>query len=101
MMALKFNSWMEKPCCRRNTPLVIGGTQTQVPVNSIAIAASVLNHFAPPNCTDILYYVMLVLNPKGNSRNLINAFFIYITCVMLARYTLSISGSLFKCFLAL
>ena len=31
---------MEKPCYRRRTPLVAGGTQTQVIADSMAIAAS-------------------------------------------------------------
>ena len=37
---------MEKPCYRRKTPLVVVGTRTQVLADSIAIAASALNHCA-------------------------------------------------------
>ena len=36
----------EKPCYRIKTPLVVGGTRTQVLADSMAIAASVLNHCA-------------------------------------------------------
>ena len=35
---------VEKPCCRRKTPLVVGGTGTQVLAVSMAIHASTLNH---------------------------------------------------------
>ena len=36
--------WVEKPCYRRKTSLVVGGTRTQVLADSMAIAASALNH---------------------------------------------------------
>ena len=35
---------MEKPCYRRKTPLVVGGTQTQVLADSIDIAASIYRY---------------------------------------------------------
>ena len=40
MLALGFDCWVEKPCYRRKTPLVVWGTQTQALADSIAIAAS-------------------------------------------------------------
>ena len=46
---LTFNWWMEKLYSRRKTPLVISGTQTQILAESMAIAASTLNHC--PTCT--------------------------------------------------
>ena len=46
---------MEKPYYRRKTPLVVGGTQTQVLAASIAIAASALNHCATKPFTVYIY----------------------------------------------
>ena len=46
MLALGFDCWVEKSYYRRKTPLGVGGTQTQVLADSIAIAASALNHCA-------------------------------------------------------
>ena len=42
MLALGFDCWVEKPCYRRKTSLVIGGTRTRVLADSIAIAANAL-----------------------------------------------------------
>ena len=36
--------WVQKPYRRRKTPLVVGGTRTQVLADSMTIAASALNH---------------------------------------------------------
>ena len=47
---------MEKPCYRQKTPLVIGGTRTQVLADSMAIAASALNHCTK---TIAMYNVMV------------------------------------------
>ena len=44
MLALGFDCRVEKPCYRRKTSLVVGGTWTQVLADSIAIAASGLDH---------------------------------------------------------
>ena len=38
-----FGWWVEKPYYRRKTPLIIGGTRTQILADSMAIAASALN----------------------------------------------------------
>ena len=43
---LDFNCWAEKPCYKRKTELVIGGTRTQVLADNMAIEASALNHCA-------------------------------------------------------
>ena len=37
---------LEKPYYRRKTPLVVGGTQTRVLADNMAIAASALDHCA-------------------------------------------------------
>ena len=42
ILALGFDCRVEKPCYRRKTPLVVGGTWTQVLTDSKAIAASAL-----------------------------------------------------------
>ena len=49
MLALGFDCWVEKPCYRQKTSLVLGGTWTQVLADSMVIAVSALNHehFSP------------------------------------------------------
>ena len=42
--ALGFDWGVEKPFYRRKTPLVVGGTRTQVLADSKIIAASALDH---------------------------------------------------------
>ena len=44
IIALGFDGRVENPCYRRKTPLVVGGTWTQVLADSMVIAASALNH---------------------------------------------------------
>ena len=46
MLVLGYSCCVEKPYYKRKTPLVVGGTRTQVLEDSIAIAASALNHWA-------------------------------------------------------
>ena len=46
MLALGSDCYVEKPFYRWKTPLVVGGTPTQVLADSIAIAASALHHYA-------------------------------------------------------
>ena len=46
VLALGFNWRVAKPCYRRKTLLVIGGTRTQVFADNMAIAASALNYCA-------------------------------------------------------
>ena len=46
-LALGFDWGVKKPCYRRKTSLVVGGTRTQVLADSMTIAASTLT-IAPP-----------------------------------------------------
>ena len=46
ILVFGFHWWVEKPCYKwKKTPLVIGGTRTQVLADSMAIAVSALNHY--------------------------------------------------------
>ena len=46
IVAFRLGFGVQKLCYKRKTPLVLGGTRTQVIADSMAIAASALNHCA-------------------------------------------------------
>ena len=48
ILSLGFNCWVEKPCFRRKTPLVVGGTWTHFLADSMTIAVRALNHCPLP-----------------------------------------------------
>ena len=72
MLVLGFDWWGEKPCYRRISPLAVVEIWTQVLADSMAIAASALNHYV----TWTIYYRCAAL-PNDY---ILNIFFLGVLC---------------------